>query len=899
MKKRLIPEQIRILENHLGSLSVWDLWGPYLTERAWGTVREDYSEDGDAWNYFPYDAARYRVPRWGEDGIAGICDRYQTVALSFAFWNHKDPYLKERLFGLNSNQGNHGEDVKELYFYLDSTPSHSYMKYLYKYPQKEFPYQQLIDENKKRTKQDPEYEIYDTGIFKEKRYFDIYIEVGKINSEEMVIKVEAVNRGPEEAILDVIAQLSFRNVWSWKKDPPPKPKMWKDDHPSASALVFDDTGSETFPMLDVEYRLGKRYLYTSSDASVYLTENETNFEALGIGKNKSPFVRDAFHRKIVNKEDGAVNPANTGTRGCLHFKDLKIPPKSSQVRFLRLSLLALPDPLANIDTIIKNRKREADQFYSLILNSGASEEEKLIQRRAISAQLWNRQLYLFIAKDWVNGDDNDFPGLRKKEVIRNLRWQHLVCKHIITMPDKWEYPWFAAWDLAFHAMTIGLYDINLAKDQLILLITEQFQHPSGQIPAYEWEFSDLNPPVQATCVLNLYAMEKEHSGKGDLDFVQKCFGKLVINFVWWVNREDSEGNNVFEGGFLGLDNIGVIDRSKPIPGGGILEQSDGTGWMGLFCLHMMHLAILLSKKYENYIPLVIKFFQHFVYIAAALNHSKNRDAQNWDDEDGFFYDVLSYQNGKHQKIPVRSLVGIIPLFATEGYFTKELKELKDFYEKIEWFQENRPDLLQQCVYRIQKNNEEFCIFSLVPLNRFERVLKRIWDPNEFRSEFGLRSMSKVHQQQPYKLFDSEVSYSPGESTIYMYGGNSNWRGPIWMPMNFSLYKKLKKLHNLLGDEFKLQLDNGESVQIKEMARYFGEAMIKLFKKDITGIRPIYRGIANLEDLDINDEVLFYEYFHGENGRGLGASHQAGWSALVANVIQELRSNPNFDPTEDF
>ncbi len=898
MKKRLIPEALRIQENHLGTISIWDFWGPFVPERVWGIVREDYSKDGDSWNYFTYDMARTRVPRWGEDGIAGICDRYQTVSLSFAFWNHNDPHLKERLFGLTPNEGNHGEDVKELYFHLENVPSHAYMKYLYKYPQNEFPYQKLIDENKKRTRQDPEYEIYDTGIFKEKRYFDIYIEFAKINPNEIVIKIEAFNRGPEEAVLDIIPQLTFRNIWSWKKDSVKKPKLWKEEHNNASKIVFDDLGAEAFPMLDVEYQIGRRYLYTSPDALSYFTENETNYEALGLGTNKSPYVRDAFHRKIVSGENNVVNPANEGTRACFHFKDLKIPAGSSQVRYIRLASLPLLDPLANIDSIIEKRKAETDGFYSKLLNTKATEEEKMIQRRAISAQLWNKQLYLFIVNQWLMGDEVRFPDSRTDEGIRNLRWRHLVSKHIILMPDKWEYPWFAAWDLSFHSLTVALYDLQLAKDQLSLLITEQFQHPNGQIPACEWEFCNLNPPIQATCLLMLYAMEKEQTGKGDLDFLEKCFGKLMINFVWWVNRQDSQGLNIFEGGFLGLDNIGVIDRSKPIPGGGVIEQSDGTGWMGLFCIHMMRIAFLLTRVSPNYTPMVTKFFQHFIYIASALNNCSKRGVQNWDDEDGFFYDVLSFQNGKHQRIPVRSLVGIIPFFAIEGFYNEELKELNEFYEKLQWFEENRPDLLQNCVYKTKKNGEDFTIFSLVPVNRIERVLKRISDPNEFRSEFGLRSLSKIHQSMPYKIFDSEISYTPGESTISMFGGNSNWRGPIWMPMNYLLFKNLKKMHSLFGDDFKVDLGNGKSVRIKDIARDFGESAIKLFKKDTSGNRPIFEGIANIEDTGLNDQILFYEYFHGDSGKGLGASHQTGWTSLIANIIDELRKDLDFDARYD-
>ncbi len=889
MKKRLLKEEIRIQENHIGTLSVWDTWGPYVADRAWGTVREDYSEDGDAWNHYTYDMIRSRVPRWGEDGIAGICDRYQIATFSFAFWNHKDPHLKERLFGLTPDEANHGEDVKEMYFHVDNTPTHSYMKFLYKYPQNEFPYQKLIDENKKRTKNDPEYELYDTGIFAEKRYFDISIEYAKMNVDDIAVKVEVFNRGPEEAVIDIIPQLTFRNVWSWYKKVPPKPRLSKGvvgkHH---KTIEFDDDGSEPFPMLDVDYALGKYYLYCSPDAELLFTENETDLESLNVGKNSSIYVRDAFHRKIVEGDDSAINPAEEGTRAAIHYKDVKIKAGESAVRYLRISKTPLSGPLVNVDDVIKQRKIEADEFYDYILRNTEDPEERMIQRKALAGTLWTRQLYLFIANYWMKGDEVEFPGCRSKEIVRNLKWGHLVCKHIITMPDKWEYPWFAAWDLAFHALTIALYDTALAKDQLNLLITEQFQHPNGQIPAYEWEFSDLNPPIQAVCLLRLYMMEKEEKGVGDYAFLQKCFEKLVINFVWWVNREDSQGNNIFEGGFLGLDNIGVLDRSKPLPDGGIIEQSDGTGWMGLFCLSMMRIALELSKEQQSYEPMVTKFFQHFVYIAAALNHSPNRDVQNWDDEDGFFYDVLSFPDGKHKKIAVRSVVGIIPLFAIDGFTEDELRAIPDFYEKLQWFQENRSDLLENCVNKIEENGKTKYVISLVPIQKIGRVYKRVWDKEEFRSDYGLRSLSKVHEKAPFKFEGSVVKYTPGESTIDMYGGNSNWRGPIWFPLNFALTQNLRKMRLVLGNDYEFDFGNGEKVLLKEVDKTFSESLISIFKKGKDGIRPIYRDIHHLEEMGLNEELLFYEYFHGDSGKGLGASHQTGWTSLIANIIHELR-----------
>lgn len=884
MKKRFTPEEIRLQENHIGTLSIWDKWGPYVAERAWGTVREDYSINGDAWNFTTHDIARSKAFRWGEDGIAAISDRYQTLVLSLALWNHKDPILKERLFGLNPYEGNHGEDVKEAYFYLDNAPTHSYMKYLYKYPAREFPYKELIEENQKRTKQEPEYEIYDTDAFKENRYFDVFVEYAKVEPEEIICKIEVINRSSSEEVIDILPQATFRNTWSHLGEQGKKPILFKGEASTEALLIeLDDRDSTVFPMLDVDYKIGKRYLFASPGASLLFTENETNYERLGGGKNASPYTKDAFHREVIQKEK-ATNPKGVGTKACFHYKDIRLPPGGSKVIYLHLSEVRLAEPLANIEAFCKERKKECEEFYDLITPEKMGEEEKRLYKSVLSSQLWSRQLYLYAVNSWIKGDPA-CPLTRSLQTARNEHWKHLVSKHVITMPDKWEYPWFASWDLAFHSISIALYDMELAKDQLWLLLTEQFQHPNGQIPAYEWEFSDLNPPVQAFALLKLYQMEQEKKGRGDRDFLEKAFQKLVVNFVWWVNREDKQGNNVFEGGFLGLDNIAVIDRSKPIPGGGTLEQSDGTGWMGMFCLNLMRIAIELSKDNPIYEVMVTKFFQHFLYISTALMNSPSRDVQNWNEEDGFFYDVLSLPSGAHKQIPVRSLVGIIPLFATDFFTDEELRKIEGFFPHFEWFLENKQELIKHSVTRIDLPGKKGYLFSLAAPAQMRRILSRAFDSGEFRSPYGLRSLSKYHEKNPYRLFDSEIHYAPGESQINMYGGNSNWRGPIWFPTNYLFIETLKKLESVYGEAFSIPSE-GKEVSLKEMRAYYAKALVNLFSLK-EGERAIFHGNPLFKDPHFKDLILFYEYFHGETGQGLGASHQTGWTALIANILHDL------------
>ncbi len=873
-----------------GGDTIWEKWGPYVSERSWGTVREDYSADGNAWAFFPFEHATSRAYRWGEDGIAGICDRYQVLVLSWAFWNGNDSILKERLFGLNAWEANHGEDVKEYYYHVDNTPTHSYMKYVYKYPHAEFPYQNLIEENNKRTTKDREYELLDTGVFAENRYFDIEIEYAKASPDDICIRLEIFNRGPETAQIDVIPQLVFRNTWSWEEKHKSEPVINRAEAGDGLAcLVADDTDLVDIPHLTFQYKLGKRYLYGSDRANLLFTNNETNKEKLFGEKSHTKFVKDAFHRHIIHKES-CVNTKEVGTKACFHYSGLSIPSKESFVLYFRLTDEAMEAPLEDVDQIIKKRKKEADDFYEDIHPKNLDEDTKKIQRQALSGMLWNKQIYLYDVNTWLKGDNPQHPMPAGREHIRNFHWRHLISKRILSMPDKWEYPWFAAWDLAFHTVALALADIEFSKNQIWFLLFDQFQHPNGQVPAYEWEFSELNPPVQAWAAYRVFSMEYKKTGRKDYSFLKKVFHKLILNFVWWVNKVDSKGNNVFEGGFLGLDNITVIDRSAEIPGGGSLEQSDGTGWMGLFCLLLMRISFELAQRDSDYEPMVIKFFEHFVYIANALDRAENREVQLWDEEDGFFYDVICYPNNTHQQIKVRSLVGIIPLFAIDFFDEAEMKQLEGFYTSFIWFCNNRNDIVNRCVIPCEKDGKKRFLFSLMPKDRIERVLQKVWDPNEFRSEYGLRSLSKVYENNPYELLGNSISYEPGEAVVILKGGNSNWRGPLWFPTTFLFIDAMKRLHEAVGDGIRIRIEDERPVNTGDIAEYFGKAMIKLFHKDENGLRPIYDSYEMMQrDPFWKDYILFYEHYHGDSGRGLGASHQCGWSGLVANLIDEWYS----------
>jgi hypothetical protein len=883
-------ERIRqIVDSHSG----WRRWGPYVSDRAWATVREDYSPDGNAWDFLPHDLARSKAYRWGEDGIAGLCDRYQLIVFAPAFWNHRDPILKERLFGVTSHEGNHGEDVKEYYFYLDNTPTHSYMRFLYKYPQAMYPYAQLVEENRRRHGQGFEFELLDTGIFDEDRYFDIVVEYAKETPEDIVIRIEAFNRGPDPAPLDILPHLWFRNTWCWAPMLSDMPQIRRGpSHAEGIALATNDSGVETLGQVPVQYQLGARTLYGPPSGVPLFTNNETNMVRVFGPRlsNHTPYVKDAFHHRVVNGEP-CTNPAEVGTKAALHYRFTAIPPGGSAVLRLRLSdNAALAAPLSGVDGMIDQRRAEADEFYDAVLAPSASEDLRRIQRQSLAGLLWNKQNYIFDVNVWLDGDDPTWPPPASRQTIRNQHWRHLNSLRVMTVPDKWEYPWFAAWDLAFQCVTLALVDPEYAKEQLWALLFEQFLHPNGQIPAYEWEFSDLNPPVHAWAVWRVYNMAKKLHGDDDRDFLERCFHKLLINFAWWVNKVDSEGNNIFEGGFLGLDNITVIDRSLKCTDGSTLEQSDATGWMGMFCLNLMRIALELSKKSPAYQALATKFFQHYVYVAAAMKNMGNRAYQLWDEEDGFFYDVLSYPDGRYRKFRVRSLVGLIPLFAVERLELDWIEPFKEFRLNLEWFLENRPDLVRDVCHTVtQPDGKATYVLTIVNQEQLARILQCVWDPDEFLSPFGVRSLSKVHQATPFELDGRVVQYEPAEAETKIKGGNSNWRGPIWLPTCFLLIESLRKLGKAFGPNFRVRTRGmgNQPATLHELARDLSNRLASIFARDASGRRPVYGGIRKFQEDPLwRDHILFYEYFHGDNGAGLGASHQTGWTALVASLISE-------------
>ena len=860
-------------------------------------MREDYSEYGTAWDYFPHDLARSKAYRWGEDGLAGICDRYQLLVFALALWNGRDAILKERLYGLVASEANHGEDVKEYYFYLDSTPTHSYMKYLYKYPQAAFPYAKLIEENRARRGKGPEYELLDTGVFNEDRYFDVFVEYAKAAPEDICIRIEVFNRGPEDAPIHIMPHLWFRNTWAWGPEawgPDAKPEPIIRMGPNGDgwvSLEASDEAAEMLPNLPFEYRLGTRYLYAEANGQPLFTYNETNGPRVwgGGAQNRKPYVKDAFHRHIINGEQ-CVNPEQVGTKACFHYT-MTVPAKGSVVVRLRLSDREMEQPLANIDQVVEERRAEADEFYQAIHPPKATEDERRVQRQALAGMLWSKQIYIYDVEVWLNGDNPHLPPPQSRRRIRNYRWLHLNTMRVMTMPDKWEYPWFAAWDLAFQCVPLALVDPEFAKEQLWLLLFEQFQHPNGQIPAYEWEFSDLNPPVHAWAVWRIYNMDRMQRGKADRLFLEKCFHKLLINFAWWINKVDSEGNNVFEGGFLGLDNITVLDRSHELPNGARLEQSDATGWMGMFCLNLMRIALELAKEDKAYEGLATKFFQHYVYVGAAMKHMGNRNYQLWDEKDRFFYDVLRYQDGSFHKFRVRSLVGLIPLYAIERLEEDWITPFKEFHSNLYWFLKNRQDIVQRCVTTVERDGKKVHILAVVDEEQMRHLLERIWDPHEFRSDYGLRSLSKYHEAHPFRFGDSQVGYEPAESVEMLKGGNSNWRGPVWFPTSFMMIESLRKLGKAYGPLLTIDSPVGGEppVTIQEIAQGFAERMINIFTRKDSGQRPVHGWYEKFQnDPHWRDLVLFYEYFHGDTGMGIGASHQTGWTGLVASLIDEWR-----------
>ncbi len=871
-------EHLRLSNQGDGPICEWQLWGPYVAERAWGTVREDYSWHGDAWEFFPFEDAHRRVFRWGEDAIAGWCDRYQTLVLAPAFWNGKDPILKERLFGLSSNEGNHGEDVKEHYYHLDGIPSHAYMKYLYKYPHNAFPYEQLKQKNKERSTLDPEYELLDTGIFADNAYFDIVIEYVKHSAEDVIVKIEAFNRGKQAASLHIIPQLWFRNQWSWWDTPLAPPKIAKlSQNKDFITLVADDQNvTQLFSKIPFEYQINKRYLYASKGGNPLFTDNENQ---------DKKYNKAGIHEAVIHKKTAAVNPDEVGTKAAIDYTFESVEPNSSVTVWLRLSPDQLEYPFEGAEALIEERKKEADAFYETIHPSSANPELRMIQRQALAGMLWNKQFYFFDVNQWLMGDNSKFPPPNNRFYIRNNHWRHLNSRRILSMPDKWEYCWFAAWDLAFQALSIGLVDIEFAKEQIWLLLFDQFQHPNGAIPAYEWEFSDLNPPVQAWSAYQLFLMQKEKTGVEDFAFLKKCFFKLIMNFAYWVNQVDSSGCNVFEGGFLGLDNITLLDRSVEMQGGAMLKQSDGTGWMAFFSLNLMRIALELAKDDPSYEGLATKFFQHFVYIAAATHRRDQKNYELWDKQDQFFYDVLVYPDGNFSTFRVRSLVGLIPLFAIEILGDEELERFPTFKRDFFWFIKNRKSLTDECVIPVTKNGKTHYVLTLFDENKLKSVLHYLWEPGEFRSPYGIRSLSKYHEKHPFHYKDAHVGYEPGESIEKMKGGNSNWRGPIWMPMNYIIISSLKKYASVF--DLKITANGEKEVSIQEIIDTFIKNLIALFAENEQGKRPIFGNNSLLnEDPYFKDHILFYEYFHAETGKGLGASHQTGWSGLIANLIDE-------------
>lgn len=878
-------------------LSGWRRWGPYLSDRSWGTVREDYSPDGNAWNYLPYDKAAAKAYRWGEDGIAGISDRYQLLCFAPTFWNGHDPHLKERFFGVNPYEGNHGEDVKEYYFHVDNTPTHSYMALLYKYPQREFPYRQLVEENQRRRGQGPEFELLDTGIFDENRYFDILIEYAKAVPEDICIRITATNHGPEPAPLHILPTLWFRNTWSWGPVPSAEPRIdvGRDDW-GGLCLVANDGETQPDVNIPVHYRLGSRWLYgpaPTADApgEMLFTDNETHAQRVyGPGNtSRKPHTKDAFHRALCERQRSALKPDEHGSKAALHYKTL-IPPGGKYVLRLRLTDSGKRSPLEDVDSIVDERKREADVFYANIAPATADADERLVQRRSLAGLLWSKQSYIFDVARWLDGDNPDWPPPASRSNVRNAHWRHLNSMRVMTMPDKWEYPWFAAWDLAFQCVPFALIDAKFAKDQLWLLLFEQFQHPSGQLPAYEWEFSDLNPPVHAWAVWRVYNMDRQRNGKADREWLERCFHKMLINFSSWVNKVDREGNNVFEGGFLGLDNITVIDRSEKFNDGCTLDQSDATGWMGMFCLNLMRIALELAKENPVYEGLASKFLQHYTYVAYAMKHMGRRDLSLFDAKDGFFYDVLRYPDGSSKKFRVRSLVGLIPLFAVERLELDWIEPFKEFKANLNWFLKNRREMVEEVIHTIEgADGKTTHLLTIVNTHQLRRMLEHMHNETEFLSAYGIRSLSKLHEKMPFEFNGRVVAYEPAESSSKIKGGNSNWRGPIWFPTTFLIIESLRKLGTAFGPSYTVRTPGSfeEPIALRDMARDIARRMIDIFLLDEDGRRPVWGGARKFqEDRAWRDHLLFYEYFHGDNGAGIGASHQTGWTALVANLIDE-------------
>jgi hypothetical protein len=864
------PEQNRIQQQYQNNVK-WLKWGPYVSERQWGTVREDYSDNGNAWAYTTHDIARSKAFRWGEEGLAAISDDEQLLCLGLALWNGKDTILKERLFGLNNGEGNHGEDVKEIYYYLDNTPTHSYMQMLYKYPQSAFPYAQLMVENAKRSRLDPEFELLDTNIFNEDKYFDVLISYAKNEADDILVDYTVFNRGNEDAEIHILPQLWYRNNWSWEG--------------AAAKSTINYLGQNQLLFhSDIQ---GKMYCYADGDADFLFTDNETNNERLYQSANTSPYVKDGINNYIVNGQKEAINPTKSGTKVAVHYQ--KVVPAKQSLRFrLRLCSNQIQKPFDDFDQIFELRKNEANGFYTDKYAESSTDEERMVQRQAWAGLLWNKQFYNYDVNIWLKGD----PGLPKpdrlKECGRNYHWSHFMANDIILMPDKWEYSWFAAWDLAFHCIALAPIDPDFAKQQLKLLVSNNYIHPNGQLPAYEWDFTDTNPPVHAMATYKVYLTDKKSKGTGDLKFLEEVFQKLLLNFTWWVNQKDSEGNNIFEGGFLGLDNIGVFNRSEPVPGGGFLEQADGTSWMAMYALNMLEISIELALHNPLYEDMAIKFSEHFLFIAGSIDNMGEYHTGLWDDRDGFYYDLLRKPDSNWDRLRVRTLVGLIPMFAVIVFSDQDWKDLPKLKSRLETFMLLRPDLVQLVSHWADKSGNDKHLFSLLRGHRMKMLLRRMLDTSEFLSDFGIRSISRIYEAEPYNYWlngnDYSVKYIAAESDTGMFGGNSNWRGPIWFPINYLLIDALKHFHEYYTDDFRVEYPTGSGAyfSLAEIADLLSKRLKSMFLKNDKGERPIFGGYSKMNhDEHFRDHILFYEYFNGDNGKGLGASHQTGWTALVA------------------
>ncbi|MFN7986652.1 MAG: glucosidase [Thermoanaerobaculia bacterium] len=867
----------------------WALWGPYLSERAWGTVREDYSADGDAWSYFPHDHARSRAYRWNEDGLGGICDDRQLLCFALSLWNGHDPILKERMFGLSGPQGNHGEDVKEYYFYLDSTPTHSSMKFLYKYPQAEFPYARLVEENRRRDKSQPEFELVDTGVFDAGRYFDVVVEYAKIEADDILIRIGVSNRGPEAAPIEVLPTLWFRNTWSWGRD---------DRRPSIGAR-----GEDT--LLATHWYLGEYALYCAGADELLFTENETNSERLYGARSQVPHVKDAFHECVVSGRREAVNAARTGTKAAARYSRTVAAGETITLE-LRLASLQggklLDAPFADSDALFTQRREEADEFYGVVLPPKLSPDARMVARQAFAGMLWSKQFFHYVVRDWLEGDPGQPSPPPGRRHGRNHAWTNLYARDVISMPDKWEFPWFAAWDLGFHCVTLAHVDPQFAKEQILLMLREWYMHPNGQVPAYEWDFGDVNPPVLSLAAVALFDVERRRTGVADYDFLERAFQKMLLNFTWWVNRKDALGNNIFQGGFLGMDNIGIFDRNH-LPPGYMLGQADGTSWMAAFAKNLLTIALMLAKRDPVYEDIASKFWEHYLYVAGAMNSPRDPAGSLWDEEDGFFYDHLLSQDREPLALRARTMVGFVPMFGAATVPADTFEQFPGFNNRREWFIRHRPDLIESVGPMVVPGPNDNVVLGLVRPEQLRRMLSRMLDEDEFLSPHGIRSVSRHHKDNPMVLHlggqEYRLDYEPGESRTDLFGGNSNWRGPIWMPVNFLILLALRQYHDYYGEDFLVECPTGSGTRLnlEQVVQELRRRLARIFLRDGDGRRAVF-GSCELFQTDPywRDLVPFHEYFHGDTGRGCGASHQTGWTGLIAQILIDLHDDADASPS---